>query len=111
VQARYFLDRVALGCILVLFPATSALVLRHRPISARLGHYHWIAYAIINALLLLEAWRLINWGGQSKFYVDHEWRRKLVAALGLPASLLVGGAIFPLLIEGTSSPGAVVIFF
>src|SRR2546422_5331165 len=110
-RPRRFLDRVALAWILIFFPATSLLALHHRPISVWLSGYHWIVYAAAHVAALFGAWCLINWGDQSRFYIDRPWRRKLVAGIALPAALVLAGVLFPLRVEAKSFPGPVVILF
>lgn len=106
---RYFLDRVALSLILSHFPTTSVLILQHRPITTQLGRFHLIAYWLVNAVCFWQAWQLINRGENSSFYVHHEWRRRVVAMLAVPAALIVANLLFPLLVEGYTWPGGTVI--
>jgi hypothetical protein len=104
IVARYFLDRVALAWILVFLPASSLLILHHRSAGPQMGRFHLLGYGLINALLLFEAWSLTNCGEKSSFYVNHEWRRKIVGMLALPIALVSSNLLFPVMFEGYRKP-------
>jgi len=108
--ARYFLDRVALAWILVFLPASSLLILHHRVGGPQMGRFHLLGYGLINAFFLFEAWSLTNCGEKSNFYVNHEWRRKIVGMLALPLALVLSNLLFPVLFEGYRKPEGVVVF-
>ncbi len=111
-MARYFLDRVALAWILVFLPASSLLILHHRAGGPQMGRFHLLGYGLINAFFLFEAWSLTNCGEKSNFYVNHEWRRKIVGMLVLPLALVLSNLLFPVMFEGYRKPeGVVVLLF
>lgn len=108
--ARYFLDRVALAWILALIPSSAVCLLAHDSHAPQIGRFHLVGYWILSMLSLYEAWRVANFGERSNFYVDHEWRRRPVAMLGLVGALVFSSVFFPILIEGYRKPSGVVTF-
>jgi hypothetical protein len=98
-----YLDRLTLLYIIICFSTTATWLLMSRPQAQLLGRYHWLAYWLINSILLFNAWLLINAGATRKAY-----ERKIVAAISLPAALLIANLLFPILFE-TGKPVATII--
>jgi len=110
VATRYFLDRQALAWIILLIPSSTVFILSYAARTSPLGRFHLVGYWILSALLFYEAWRITNLGEKSAFYVNHAWRRRIVAMLVFPTALVSSSVVFPVLMEGYRKPPGVLIF-
>lgn len=105
-RSERHIGSVTLAYVLSVFSLSSYLLLRAEQTVSGLPVIHTFAYALVTALLLLNAWQFLGWkDGPWETYRKHKHLRTLASFFPFPVAVMLGTIVLHRMLEGVLPTG------